>query len=98
MTKFHKQFGQVEVTNSDSTTTTIVILATGEEKKLLTKYANLTDDKIESVKKVKDAKKDLTAEEVNHLAYLKASGKTLDAAIKQSTARYHSGKSGALSL
>jgi len=91
MKRFHKQFGEVKVTNSDATTTTIVILATGEVKKLLTKYANLTDAKIEPVKKAKEAKTTVTEE------YF-ADGQGLALAIKKSTARYRTGKSGALSL
>lgn len=39
--KFHKQFGEVEIISSDATVTTIVIISTGEQKKLMTNFANL---------------------------------------------------------
>jgi len=61
--KFSKVFGEVEVLSQDENFTTIVILKTGEQKKLSTKYANLSDEPFSKVKKVKAIKRELTKEE-----------------------------------
>lgn len=65
MKKFSKSFGEVEVITEDKNFTTIVILATGEQKKLSTQYANLSNEPFVEVKKVvkKQVKRELTQEE-----------------------------------
>lgn len=40
-TKYHKQFGQVEIISQDSNVTVIRVVETSEEKRLLTKFANM---------------------------------------------------------
>ena len=42
MKKFHKKFGEIEILNSDEVIT-LVRTASGEEKKLMTKYMGLSD-------------------------------------------------------
>lgn len=63
--KFHKTFGQIEITNQDSKFTTIVIVETGEVKKLATSFANMLiqDEPFKSTKKAKSIVRDLTIEE-----------------------------------
>jgi len=93
-TKFHKQFGEVKVLSSDANTTTIVIVATGEEKKMLNKFTNLTDAPIEVFKsvKAKSVKREITKEEENHLSSIESKLAWLD---RKSTENYRSGKYGA---
>jgi hypothetical protein len=64
--KYHKTFGQVEVLNIDATFTTIVITETGEHKKLVNKFANLSDALFVEVKTIKTKKttRELTKEEI----------------------------------
>lgn len=77
-TKFHKTFGQVEVLSSDSTFTTIVIAETGEEKRLATKYAFLTDAPVTKVKKVKSIVRELTEEEKENSDLISKARKAMD--------------------
>jgi len=49
--KYHKTFGEVKIINVTPVITTIVVVATGEEKKLMTKVAVFTDAPV--VKEVK---------------------------------------------
>ncbi|MEP7317198.1 MAG: hypothetical protein ABI921_00600 [Panacibacter sp.] len=97
-TKFSKAFGQVEIINQDATTTTVKILKTGEVKKFLNQYANLTDAPVAKIAKKKEVVRELTQEDKDHLDYLNATGQTMQAAFAASTARYRCGKSGAASL
>ena len=71
MKKFSKAFGEVEVTSEDNTFTTIVIIATGEVKKLATKFANLSDEPFVKVKKVVVKKTPVvhTAQDLENIAY-----------------------------
>ena len=66
--KFSKAFGEVEVLNQDENFTTIVVLKTGEQKKLSTKYANLSDEPFVRAKKVKSVQRELTEEEKERVA------------------------------
>lgn len=52
-TKFSKVFGEVEIISQDATTTTVTILKTGEVKKLLNQYANLSNEPFVKVAKKK---------------------------------------------
>lgn len=40
MKAYHKTFGEIEILSKDQVSTTIVVLSSGEEKKLLNKFAN----------------------------------------------------------
>ena len=92
--KFSKALGQVEVISTDADTTTVVVLKTGEVKKLLNKFANLSDiDFVKSPIK-KTVKRDITNEEKEHLDYLKATGNDLGELMKKSTINNKNGKSG----
>jgi hypothetical protein len=66
--KFSKAFGEVEVINQDENFTTIVVLKTGEQKKLSTKYANLSDEPFAKAKKIKSIKRELTQQEKDIVA------------------------------
>jgi hypothetical protein len=63
--KYHSTFGEVTILSLDANFTTIIINSTGEQKKLVNKYANLTDSPIEKikVKKVVSKQRELTEEE-----------------------------------
>jgi hypothetical protein len=62
MKAYHKTFGEIEILLKDNTTTTIVVLATGEEKKLLNKFADMliSYKPFIKAKKVVSIKKELT--------------------------------------
>ena len=68
-TKFSKVLGEVEILNQDTTTTTVKVLKTGEVKKLLNQYANLSDEPFAKVAKKKSAPvRELTEEEKERVA------------------------------
>lgn len=61
---FHKSFGKVEVVSQDAIITIINIKATGEQKKLATAFANLSDTAfVKPVAKKKVTQRELTVEE-----------------------------------
>jgi pyruvate formate-lyase activating enzyme-like uncharacterized protein len=97
-TKFSKAFGEVEILNQDATTTTVKIVKTGEVKKLLNQYANLSNEPFVKVAKKKEVVRELTQEDKDHLQYLYATGQTMAATLEASRKRYRAGKSGAASL
>jgi hypothetical protein len=70
MKKFSKAFGEVEVINTTNTTTTVIIIATGEQKVLVNKFANLSDTPFEAEVKVKKVSviRELTNEEQEHIS------------------------------
>ena len=94
MKAYHKTFGEIEVLIKDNTTTTIVVLATGEEKKLLNKFADMliSDKPFTKAKKVVDEKKELTEEDKDFLSSIQGKLRWLD---KKSTENYRSGRYGA---
>ena len=96
--KFSKAFGQVEVLSTDETFTTILVEKTGEVKKLLNKYANLSDVSFKKSATKKNSTRELTSEEIERLDFLKVTGCDLSSALKKSTANYRAGKSGLTSL
>jgi hypothetical protein len=96
--KFSKTFGQVEILDQDAIMTTVKIIKTGEVKKLMNKFANLSDVAFEKVAVKKAVVRELTQEELNHLDYLKATGQTLENTFRKSTQNYRNGKSGLTSL
>jgi|JI10StandDraft_1071094.scaffolds.fasta_scaffold286500_3 hypothetical protein len=70
MTKFSKAFGEVEVISEDAMFTVIVVKATGEQKKLSSKFAFLQDVPFGKVAKIKKApQRELTKEEEERVAY-----------------------------
>lgn len=73
-TKYHKTFGQVEIVKEDANSTTIVVIATGEEKKLLKKFADIliSDEpfvKATKKKVVKEAPAYTEQDEINIAIY-----------------------------
>ena len=89
-TKFHKQFGQVEVISSDANFTTIVVTATGEEKKLANKYVTLSDVPFVKEKKVREkaVKYVPTEEDKKNAAWLEYQGFSFNSLCKESTNNY----------
>jgi hypothetical protein len=98
ITKFHKTFGEVTIIASDLTTTTIVIVATGEQKKLLNQFSNLQDNPSEVVKVKKASKvvRELTKDELLNLEYCNRDG--VMSMTEKSKLAYRSGRSGISSL
>lgn len=96
-TKFHKTFGQVEIVSSDAQFTTIIIVATGEQKKLVNQYANLQDVAFETPKVKKSTKvRELTKEEELQLEYCNRDG--VISMTEKSKLAYRSGRSGISAL
>lgn len=93
-TKYHKTFGQIEITREDSQSVTIVITKTGEEKKLLRKFADMliSDNPFVKVKKEKAVRKELTEEDRDFLSSIEGKLRWLD---RKSTENYRSGRYGA---
>jgi len=96
--KFSKVLGQVEVVNSDDLTTTVIVAKTGETKKLMNQYANLSDTPFTTTKKVKTTQRELTQEEkervsvsvnnqVNEIFYVAGLGPEAKANYKSSKSK-----------
>lgn len=96
-TKFSKVLGEVNIVTEDTTTVTVLVLKTGETKKLLKQYANLTDVKVKVIAK-KEVVRDLTEEEINHLSFINRNGNTIAKAIEKSSQNLKAGKAGLSSL
>lgn len=94
MKAYHKTFGEIEVLIKDNTATTIVVLSTGEEKRLLNKFADLliSEKPFAKAKKVVVEKKELTEEDKDFLSSIQGKLRWLD---KKSTENYRSGRYGA---
>lgn len=96
--KFSKAFGEVEILNQDENFTTIVVFKTGEQKKLSTKFANLSDEPFTKAKQVKKVKRELTQEEKLHLEYINRNGDIFIKAGEQSHRNIMNGKAGSIHL
>lgn len=95
-TKFSKVLGEVEILNQDTTTTTVKVLKTGEVKKLLNQYANLSDEPFVKVAKKKAAPaRKLTQEEKDHLEYIQPKLRWMEERSRQDR---KNGRHGAISL
>lgn len=94
MKAYHKTFGEIEILLKDNTATTIVILSTGEEKRLLNKFADalISNEPFVKVKKVVTEKRQLTEEDKDFLSSIQGKLRWLD---KKSTENYRSGRYGA---
>ena len=97
MKKFSKAFGEVEVISEDKNVTVIVIVATGEQKRLATPYANLSNEPFVKVvtKKVITVQRELTKEEKDHLEYISPK---LDWIEERSRRDRKAGRSGGISI
>ena len=94
-TKFSKLLGEVEILSEDATFTVVKVLKTGDVKKLLNQYANLSNEPFVKVAKKKEVQRELTQEEKDELELHRIEWKKIEARSERDR---KNGRHGAISI